>query len=410
MLGKLFGFFRRSHGENPDEDPRNAVGEHDEESPLNAGQVITAKRALALSAVFRAVSLISGDLMKLPIKVYRRGSDNARERLRDHPVDRLFHALPGREIQPGMVRRSAQAATCLHGNGYVYVLRQRGLPVELILLPHNRGTYPVRDSAGKLWYLVTLPNGQTRKLPPDEVIHIRGFGFDGLEGLSVIRYGAESIGLSAAVQTYGKRFFDNNAHPGGVLTVPAWLGDEERKNLKKSWNSIHRGLKGAHRVALLEGGIKYEPMQVNAKDSQLIERAQFGVRDIANFFGVPPHKLGDPAKQGYNSLEAENTSYLNEALEPWLVTWEEELTAKLLSIDEINAGIYIEFDRSALLRPDLNVRFTAYGQALMAGWITANEVRTRENMPPLPGGDVLRVPLATAPAASGPATPAEGEG
>jgi hypothetical protein len=205
---------------------------------------------------------------------------------------------------------------------------------------------------------------------------------------------ADAIGHGLATRKYGSTFFKNGAQAGIILKHPTTITDSAAKRLKATWTKAHSGVDNAHKVAVLEEGMDAQQISVNAEDAQLIESQEFNLLDIANFFGLPPHKLGHTARTSYNSLEQENQSYLNEALDPWLVQIEEELYGKLLTTTEQRAETHtFEFNRGALLRADLPARGEYYQKALGgAPWMTIDEVRAKENALPLAGGSELLLP------------------
>lgn len=347
------------------------------------GERVTYKSALSLDAVWRAVWLISSGVAKLPIGVYRREGDG-KQRLADHPAFVLLERRPNEYMTPFTLKQTLEANALLHGNGYAAIVRRRGVPEELLPLDPSV-TYPVRAN-GVLWY-VTHANGELIRLAAEDVLHVKGLGYDGLQGYSVLSYAAEAIGLGLGQRKYNAKFFGGGARPGVVLEAPGMVKPEHREELRRSFERMHQGIENSHRVAILTNGLKLHPFTVNAKDSQLLESRGFTIREIANFFGLPPHKLGDTTRQGYASLEQENQSYLDDTLDPWLVTWEEECTAKLLSEAERRADTHlIEFNRSALVRADMAQRFTAYQTGLLSGFLSVDEVRGRENLNPLPEG------------------------
>jgi HK97 family phage portal protein len=256
-----------------------------------------------------------------------------------------------------------------------------------------------RSETGKLWY-VTQQGATMYKIPDYNVLHIRGLGFDGLTGYSVIQYCANDLGLATAARDYAALFFRNGSQPGGVIEVPGELSEAAFNRLRDSWASMHEGNGKAHRAAILEQGTKFNQTSINARDAQLIEERRFSLLEIANWFGVPPHMVGDNSRTAYNSIEAENQSYLDVGLNLWLVRWEDEYNAKLFTEDEQDSGVLsAEFERKALVRADLVTRGNFYRLAVGGPFITPNEARKAENMAPIDGGDDL-LPAAGAPAAA----------
>lgn len=358
------------------------------EVATTSGVRVGRRRALGYSAVWRAVNLIAGDVGRLRVYVLRndgagKGPDKS------HPAYRLLRRKPNPHMTAFTFRQTLQAHALTEGNGYAYVRRADGLPAEILLLDPDR-TYPVLV-AGDLWYVTSIPRGGSRyemvKLPCTDVIHIKGLGYDGLVGYPVLKILRDTVGKAIAARDYGSRYFKNSARPGTVIEVPAGMKAEAVNNLRDSWERLHQGVDGAHRTAILRDGAKLVTIAANARDAQLIENLEFDAREIANVFGVPAHKVGDPTKVAYNSLESENQSYHDDTLDRWLIAHEEEYADKLLSEDEkANDTHTIEFARQELSRTNLSARGAYYSQAVMGGWLSRDEVRGFENLNPIPGG------------------------
>jgi HK97 family phage portal protein len=357
-----------------------------------AGVRVNRETALGYSPVWRGVNLLSRDVAKLPLLKYVRQGEG-KERDKKHPLFRLLRRRPNREMTAFTFKQTLMGHALLEGNGLAYIFRRGdGTPDELIpLLPGT--SYPVRV-AGKLWY-VTEVGGEQRKLLPENVFHVKGLGFDGLSGYRLIDKARESLGLGIAAREYGARYFSNNAEARVVIEHPKHLTPEAAKRMKDGWDKMHGGLENAHRTAILEEGASAKVISSTARNSQLLETRAFEIREVANWIGVPPHKLGDTTRTAFASLEQENQSYLDDALDPWLVNWEEESYEKLLSEEEKDSDEHvIEFLREALVRANLVDRANYYRTALGGRpWMKQNEVRARENLNPVEGGDDIKDPL-----------------
>ena len=364
----------------------NALGESLDGSLSAAGIRVSREKALTYAAWWRGVSLLCGTVAKLPLGVYRRTGPGA-EPEPTHPAYRLLRRQPNEAMTAFVWKHTMQAHVIQHGNGYSYIYRRAdGTPIELLPLDPER-TYPVRENR-TLWYVHELKTGgEARKLPAEDVLHIKGLSFDGLEGYSLLSKARESLGLGLAMSQFASTFFRNSARPNVVLTHPGRLSPEARKNLRESWERMHAGLDNAHRTAILEEGVAASELSINARDSQLLESRSFSLIEIANWLGLPPHKLGASVNVSYKSLEQENQSYLDDAIDPWLVRWEEECESKLLGTYQRDRETHtIAFDRFPLVRADLQQRGTYYVQALSNGWMCADDVRAREGLNPLPDG------------------------
>lgn len=356
-----------------------------------AGVRVTKKKLLTHSAVYRGVNLISGDVGKLPLVVYRNQSGGGKEKDRGHGAYRLLRRrpTPAFRITPLIFRQTVTAHAILHGNGYAYVMRSgSGAPIEL--LPLNPcSTKPVRVN-GELWYVTTFDfRGETmeRKLPPDDVLHIKGLGYDGLSGYSLIHMMAVSVGHALAAREYGARFFKNSARPSVILEHPGTLKEEGKRNLADTWNKLHAGIDNAHKTAVLEEGLKANVIGMSAKDSQLLDTLKFSIIDAANWLGLPPHKLGHDARSSYNSLEQENRSYLVDALDRWLVAWEQECEQKLLTeAEQLEESHCIEFLRAAMEAADKKTEVEALAVQINNSMLTPDEARRIMNRPAYPNG------------------------
>lgn len=358
--------------ESPDDETFTALGG----SRSISGVRVTRRKALGYPAVWRAVSLISGDVAKLPLGVYRQAGRN-RELDRVHPSYRLLMRKPNESMTAFVFKQTIVAHVLTEGNGYAFIDRDGGgKPVGLLLLNPDK-VVPVRVK-GALWYVYGEDSNPKdwQKVPAADVLHIRGLGFDGLQGYPVLKYAAESLGVAIAARDYSGRYFKNDARPGGALKHPGKLTPEARRNMRESWARLHEGADNQHKVAILEEGVEFIPFQSNAKDAQLLENREFDSREIANIFGVPTHKLGDPSKVAYNSLEQENQSYYDDTLSRWLRVIAEECHDKLLSEEEkAKESHLIDFDYQEIQRADINAQVSFVTSLTGAGVIEVDEGR-----------------------------------
>jgi len=394
-MGLLTEIFRRSL-ENPST-PLSAPDDwlFDSLGSFRASSGVNVNRETLLTwdAYWRCVNLISGDAAKLPLCVYQK-TDTGKQHATDHDAYRLLRYKSCPELMALMLKRVLTFHGLSEGNGYAYILRDKaGRPLELWPLSPMK-TYPVREDS-TLWY-VTEVNAQQRKIRSENIFHLKGLSFDGLVGYSAVSKIRETGGMALATENFGSIFFRNNARPNVVLKHPGRLKPEAKQNLRESWERMHSGLENAHRTAVLEEGMDIVTLQHNARDAQLLELKGFTRLQVANFFGVPPHKVGDSSRTSYNSLEQENEAYLDDGhgLGYWLAAWEAEAWDKLLSEEEKDSLSHtVEFDRSGLLRANLGARTTYYTAMLTNGVLSPNEVRAQEGLNPRDGGDDYLTPL-----------------
>lgn len=376
--------YERRSLENPSTplDPDYDSGWYGAES--SSGIRISREKALTYSAVWRAVTLISSTVAKLPLHIYKR-TGQGKERAVNHPAYKLVRFNPNAEMNAFVFWQTLMGHVLLDGNAYAYIFRSGdAAPLELIPLAPS-DTYPLREN-GNLLY-VTKAGTEWRRLLPENVLHIKGLGYDGLCGYSVIAKARDSFGLGIGARRYQEVYLRNNARPSAIIEVPQQMKIDAQKELLREWNEMHQGLDNAHRTAILTNGAKLNAYSINARDSQLLETRQFEIREIANWFGLPPHKLGDSSRTAYNSLEQENQSFLDDTLDPWLVAIEQECRDKLLMEREKQADSHIvEFMRQALIRADIVARYTAYNIGKTGGWLNDDNIAAAENMNALPNG------------------------
>lgn len=342
---------------------------------------VTHRKALGYPAVWRAVSLISGDVAKLPLIVYRQSGRN-KEPDPAHPAYRVLLRKPNDAMTAFVFKQTLMLHVLTRGNGYAYIDRgANGNVVGLLLL--DPGAVEPRRVGGVLWYVYRSPSGEPRKLPADEVLHVKGMGYDGLQGYPVLSIAREALGAAIAARDHSARYFGNGTRPGGALEHPGKLTDPAVRNLRESWERMHRGLDNSHKVAILQEGVKYVALNSNARDAQLLETREFDAREIANIFGVPTHKLGDPSKVAYNSLGEENQSYYDDTLSRWLKGFAEEAHDKVLSEKEKAAESHcVDFDYQEIQRANLPQQVDYAQKLVAANIIDVNEARAVFGMNP----------------------------
>lgn len=357
------------------------------------GLSVNEDSALKYSAVWSAVNIISGAIGSLPLVTYRRLAQGKDKDYR-HKVSNLVKR-PNEYMDGLTFRRVLQAHALLWGNGYAEIERNgAGRPIKLWPLLPNLVEPKIIDE--KLVYEVQTSSGTTTILPYDNVIHIKGLGYDGLRGYSVIsQFAAENIGLGLAAERNAAVFFGNDSTPAGILTTDMVLGKDAKDQIEKQWADKQKGLDKKYRVAILHSGLKYEKIAIPAKDAQLLESRQYSVSDISRWFTIPPHMLGDLERATFSNIEEQSLDFAKWTLSSWVRTWELELSYKLFATYEQNT-YYLEFLMDALLRGNNETRSKSYQVALGGnnnpGWMTINEVREKENLPAIADGDKIFKP------------------
>ena len=228
-------------------------------------------------------------------------------------------------------------------------------------------------------------------LPPSEVLHIPGLGFDGLVGYSPIAMAKNAIGMAIACEEYGAKFFANGAAPGGVLEHPGTIKDPQR--VRESWQSTFGGSGNANKIAVLEEGMKYTPIGISPEQAQFLETRKFQINEIARIFRVPPHMVGDLEKSSFSNIEQQSLEFVKYTLDPWVIRWEQSIQRSLLSRDE-KSVYFVKFNLEGLLRGDYQSRMNGYAIGRQNGWMSANDIRELENLDRIPaedGGDLYLI-------------------
>jgi len=374
-------------------------------SESEAGVIVTEDTALQSSAVWAATRVISEGVASLPLVLYRR-SGEGRVRASDHPLYNLLKNRPNRYLSSFTFREVLTANALLWGAGYAEIERDlTGRAVALWLLRPDWMSCGQRPD-GAPYYIYQHPTLGEQELEADQVFYFGGLGGDGIQAYSMIRMARESLGLAMAAERFGAKLFGSGAKPSGVLTTPSHLSDDAVARLRRDFTAMHSGLSNAHRVAILENGLQWQSIGIPPEDAQFLQTRSFQISEVARWFNIPTSKLRDSGGKTYATLEQENLAFLTETLNPWLIRFEQEVWAKLLLPQEQDQ-YYAEHLVDSVLRADIEQRYKAYAIGRNWGFLSVNDVRAKENMPPVPNGDVYLQPLNMQPlqAPSGPSAP-----
>ena len=358
-------------------------------SETSAGVDVTPDSSLTYSAVFACVRVIAEDVSSLSLLLYRRLA-RGKERAVEHPLYRLLHDMPNPEMTSQELRETLTGHVSLWGNGYAEIERDRAGRVTA-LWPLRPDRMRVRRTQGRLVYEYRLAD-TTVTLDAAQVMHLRGLGSNGIVGYSPVALQRNAVGLGLATEEFGSRFFANGARPGLVLSHPGQLSPAAQDNLRESWSRKHEGLSQAHRIGILEEGMTITQIGIPPEDAQFLETRRFQALEIARIFRVPPHMIGDLDRATFSNIEHQAIQYVDGTLLPWLRRWEMRIWADLLS-DQERAQLFAEHLLDGKLRGDTLTRYQAYMTGRQGGWLSVNDIRERENMNPVEGGDEYLQPL-----------------
>lgn len=366
--------------------------------PSTSGKNVNEFTAMQTTAVYACVRILSETLAALPLQLYRY-TPGGKERVYDHPLYHLLHDEPNPEMTSFIFRETLMSHLLIWGNAYAQIIRDR--------LGRVQGLYPLRpdkmtvcrDENGQIYYLYTKTSDENPAIKPygqvplrkDEVLHIPGLGFDGLVGYSPIAMARNAVGMTMACEEYGASFFANGASPSGVLAHPGVLKDPAK--VRDSWNAVYQGSANAHKVAVLEEGMKYQQIGIPPEEAQFLETRKFQLNEIARLYRIPPHMIGDLEKSSFNNIEQQSMEFVKYTLDPWVIRWEQAMQ-KALFLPEEKKQYFLKFNVNGLMRGDYESRMTGYSIGRQNGWLSANDIREMEDMNPVPdeeGGNLYLV-------------------
>jgi HK97 family phage portal protein len=353
---------------------------------------VTSENLLSNSAVaVRCVSLVSGNMASVSLKLFRRTPDGGRARADDMPLYGVLHDNANDQTTAFEFRELMGRCLLLDGNFYARIERNgRGQVVGLY--PLTPGTVTVeRLNNGRLRYKVAAGMGGSMTLLQDEVLHVRGPSRDGIMGLSPIAVARGALSLALAQHETSQGLMTNSLRPSAIISYPAPLSPATADQARASIADRFSGPSKAGSFMVLDGGAKFEPMAHTPEEAQFLENKKLSNEDVARIFGVPPTAVGILDRGTYSNVEQEAQSLIQNCLGPLAARIEAAMCRCLLSPEE-RRTLYIEHDLSTLLRGDVKSRFEAYRMAREMGVYSANDVRKRENETPIAGGDEYHMP------------------
>ncbi|MGC0786746.1 phage portal protein [Pantoea agglomerans] len=355
----------------------------------SSGKTVSADKAMRLSAVWACTRLLSESVSTLPLKIYQRQPDGSRVLALDNPVYQVLCRRPNLEMTPSRFMLSVVASVCLRGNAFIEKKMIGKKLVALVpLLPQNMVVK--RLDNGSLQYTYTEVKTK-REIPVQNIMHIRGFGLDGVCGMMPMMTGRDVIGAAMSVEESAAKIFENGLQSSGFLSSDVAMDDKQRERLR-GYLERFIGSKNAGKVMVLEAGMKYQGVTINPEAAQMLESRSFSIEEICRWFRVPPFMVGHTTKQSSwaSSVEGMNLLFLTNTLRPLLVNIEQEISRCLLDGSD---DVFAEFSVEGLLRADTAGRAAYYTTALQNGWMSRNDVRRLENLPPIEGGDIYTVQL-----------------
>lgn len=362
-----------------------------------SGESVNEYNAMTYSAVWNAVYQISSTCGSLPLHLRQHKGRKTR-----HATENSMYRVMHTQFNPFMTAKIGRETLMSHvltwGNGYAEkVTNGQGDLVELWPITPNRVNVKLENN--QLIYKIKVDNDEI-ELKRDKILHIAGFGFDGLVGYSPIAMARKNIGWGMAMETFSSNFFGKGTHPGVIVSHPGpAMSKQAHENLKNSLTETYSGLGNSHRLMLLEEAMDVKTLGFSPEDSQFLESKQHHITDIARWFNIPPHKLKDMTKSSFNNIEAENSSYVIDTILPWAIHLEQIYDTQLLNKRQYEAGLYFKHVLEGLLRANSKERAEFYKIMIGSTIMTPNEAREKEDMNPSddPLADELWAPTGNIP-------------
>lgn len=350
-------------------------------------EYVTPATALKISTFYACVSLLSDCIAMLPKFVYRRLSDNERERASNHPLFDVVSLSPNAQQTAFEFYNMMTGHALMRGNAYAQIVPGPRGPADQLIPLHPDRVRIENLEGGGYRYKVRQANGIDKPFNDEDILHLRGFLQEIVKGLDLTIHAAESLGLSLASQKYSARFYGNDASPGGLLKVKGKLSDDGQKRLKSSWDEAHSG-GNQHRVAVLEDGLEWQAIGIDPRAAQHIEREEFQAEDLCRWMRVPPHMVGLTSKSTSwgSGIEQMSIGFVTYTLMPWIERWEQAISRDLIIAPKV---YFVEFVVDGLLRGDALGRYNVYRIGRELGMYSANDLLRLENQNPRtdPDGD-----------------------
>lgn len=365
-------------------------------STTDAGISVTDERAMQVSAVWACTQYITNSICSLPLNFYRKTDDGGREELTKHPLNRLFHTQPNLWMKPRDFRKAMTFQLVNWSNAYAYIEWLGHRPVSIVPLKPGRMT-PVIGLDNELTYHYKTESGVI-VYNKKSILHLKGFGPDGVSGLERIGHAKKTLGISVSADVFAsKQFAHGGASGGGYLTLDKWLTPEQREQAKEIYAGLSETAYNKGKLWILEGGTKYERDTLNPDQLQMIETRKMQLAEIARFYGVPPVLIGaaDSGSSAWPaSFEQQLLSFLTFTLQDIIDEWEHAIKYSLIIEKD---KVFADHDVTGFIKMDSKTRAEIQSIWVNNGLKTRNEVRKMNNDEQYDGADILTAQVNLAP-------------
>ena len=354
--------------------------------PTITGVDVDEDNAMKFSTVFACVRVIAETIASLPLKVYEKIESGGKNEVPYHNLYQILHLQPNPLMTSFQYREAAMTHVLLWGNHYSEISRDETGRIGA-LWPLNPSRMTIKSDESNVIKYEYTPEGKNEPIIFDfeDIFHLPGLGYNGVSGKSPIQYHREAIGLGLASQELASRFFGNDATPPFVLKHPGHLGEKAYETLQKNFQKTYGGLSKKFKFGILPEGMSLEKVGIPLAEAQFLETRRFQREEICGIYRVPPHLVGDLSRSTFSNIEQQSLDFVTNCIRPWLVRFEQALSVKLFSESD-RKRYFTEFNVDGLLRGDITSRYAAYALGRNWGWLSADDIREKENLNPLPEG------------------------
>jgi len=342
-------------------------------------QTITPETAKGISAYMACIRVISEDIAKLPIDIYK-PVGNVKQPANEE-VEWLLNYQPNPYTTAIAFRETITSHALGWGLGIAEIQRDGfGYPIAMWIIHPSRVSYERNNNGSITWKVMNDDNTQVT-LKDRNIFKVNGMGDDGIAGQTPAQVGAESLGVALAQQDYSSGFYANGGTMSGILKIAGKLDATASERIRSSWAKMYGGGENSGKVVVLEQGSDFSPVSILPADAQFIETRQFTVEDICRWFRVAPHKVQHLLRSTNNNIEAQNIDHATDTLHPWAVRWEQQIVIKLLEEGERARISFAE-----LLRGDNASRATYLREMFNSGAFSPDDIRVYEGWNPRDDG------------------------
>lgn len=352
------------------------------------GVAVNQNSTLTLSAFFNAVDIITNDFAKLPKAVYKK-IDGGREKQAGHPVNYLISKRPNSFMTAFMHDKMLILHAIFKGNGYSEIIRnENATPIAFQLIDQDQHPVQVVSHQGKLFYKFN-----NRIISGEDMIHIPGFSFNGITGVSVITYAANSIGINLSSQEFAGDYYNSKGIGLGVITTTKEMNPDAKIRYGTALGDVLSSKGSGYKAAVIDEAGSFTNLKITPQEAEFLKTHKSGVEECARWLNIPLYKLKAYDNINNSITEQLEISHVSDSILPWAIKAEQEFTIKTLTHAELAADFYIKANVNALLRADTKTKTEYYAKAITWGWLTRNEVRALEDLNSIEGLDEILQPV-----------------